>query len=70
MTLTINQIHIKDCYIELSQDKYSSVYRVTISKNNGTEVYRTILSNTYIDIKKAKSCFNRYKRGAQNGLYS
>ena len=70
MTLTINQIHIKDCYIELSQDKYSNAFKVSLSKNNGADVYRTILTNTYIDIKKAKSCFNRYKRGAANGLYS
>ncbi len=70
MTLTIKQINVNNCYIELSQDKYSNVFKVSLSKNNGADVYRTILSNTYIDLKKANNCFNRYKRGAINGLYT
>lgn len=63
MTFTIKQIKIGNYHIEISQDKYSSAYKVTLSHTYDGELYRTDKENFYTTLKAANNRFNSLKRG-------
>lgn len=63
MTFTIKQEKIKNYYIEISQDKYSPLYRVALSHTVDGDLYRLDKENYYTTLKAAKSRYNYIKRG-------
>ena len=65
MTVTIKQEHIKNYYIDISQDKYSPLYRVRLSHTIDGDLYRIDKENYYTTLKAAKSRYNYIKRGLQ-----
>lgn len=62
MTLTIKQEHIGNHYIEISQDKFSSSYKVTLAHTYDGDLYRTDKESTYATLEKAKKRFSALKR--------
>ena len=66
MTLTIKQIKIGNKYIEISQDKYSSAYKVTLSHTYSDDLYYIDNQNIYSTLKAANNRFNYLKRTIQN----
>lgn len=66
MTFTIIQEHINKHYIEISQDKYSNSYKVTLAHTYDGELYRTDKENHYPTLTAAKRRYNALKRGLNN----
>ena len=63
MTVTIKQEHINNNYIEISQDKFSSVYKVTLSHTYDGQLYRIDKQGIYSTLKAAQRRFNDLKKG-------
>lgn len=66
MTYTIKQEKIKNNYIEISQDKYSPLYRVALSHTYDGELYRLDKENYYTTLKAANHRYNLIRRGLNN----
>lgn len=66
MTFTIKQEHIGNNYIEISQDKFSSVYKVSLSHTYDGDLYYLDKENTYTTLKAANRRFNYLKKGLSN----
>ena len=70
MTFTFKVVKIEDYAIEIEQEKYSTSFKVTLSKKiSGTELYRTVNTNYYPTIEKAKARFSKLKSDVKNGKY-
>lgn len=68
MTLTIKQVKINNHHIEISQDKYSNAYIVTMSHCYGDDdLYYVDCKNIYGTLKAANSRFNYLKRALKRG---
>lgn len=66
MTFTIKQIKIGNYHIEISQDKYSSSYKVTLSHTYDGDIYRTDNENYYPTLTAANRRYNYLKRKVQS----
>lgn len=63
MTVTLQQEHIKNYYIEISKDKCTALYRVALCHTVDGELYRLDKENYYTTLKAAKCRYNYIKRG-------
>lgn len=69
MTFTIKHVFVNKHYIEISQDKYSNAYIVTMSHCHGdNDLYYVDCKNIYGTLKAANSRFNYLKRTLRKGV--
>ena len=59
MTFTFKQIHGNGYYINIEQDKYSTLYRVNLCSDYGNGLVSTFKTYTYNTIKKANARYNK-----------
>jgi len=62
MTFTFLQDTKNGYYIEMSQEKYSNCYRVTVSEDFGGYCSSPFISNYYNTLDKAKRRYNYLMR--------